>query len=198
MRLPRIPIEQGESYALVQPGGAGLDLAMAGFLCAGGSLHFLVPSGGFRGPLALALPRGILIEGEATHRHFSPPSGYELPIKIPVKNTSTPPTTTWNAACKKGVSIYLCRTQLITPSSTATTRMATVIANRKSLIRKGNVWPSPPAVVMAPVTIPRIQGEPRPVSEPSSDKPSANAIDIPAPSDAAIPTRKASQVLCVA
>ena len=53
---------------------------------------------------------------------------HELPIKIPVKNTSTPPTTTKNAACKNGVSIYLCRIQLMTPSSTHTTKIATVIA----------------------------------------------------------------------
>src|SRR5262245_57437063 len=92
--------------------------------------------------------------------------------------------------------MYLWRTQLITPNSTATTRIATVIAARKSLIRNGNVWPRPPAVVIAPVTIPRIHGEPRPVSDPSSDKPSANAIEIPAPNDAAIPTRNASDVLC--
>jgi hypothetical protein len=30
---------------------------------------------------------------------------YELPIRIPVRNTSTPPTTTWNAAVRKGVSM---------------------------------------------------------------------------------------------
>jgi len=30
---------------------------------------------------------------------------YELPIRIPVRNTSTPPTTTWKAAERKGVSI---------------------------------------------------------------------------------------------
>ena len=30
---------------------------------------------------------------------------YELPIRIPTPNTSTPPTTTWNAACRNGVSI---------------------------------------------------------------------------------------------
>ena len=30
---------------------------------------------------------------------------YELPINIPARNTSTPPTTTWNAACRNGVSM---------------------------------------------------------------------------------------------
>jgi hypothetical protein len=30
---------------------------------------------------------------------------YELPIRIPATNTSTPPTTTWNAACRNGVSM---------------------------------------------------------------------------------------------
>jgi hypothetical protein len=32
-------------------------------------------------------------------------SPYELPIKIPAANTSAPPTMTWNAACKNGVSM---------------------------------------------------------------------------------------------
>ena len=59
---------------------------------------------------------------------FSLAALYELPINIPVKNTSTPPPPTRNAACKNGVSIYLCRIQLITPNSTATTNTATVIA----------------------------------------------------------------------
>jgi hypothetical protein len=31
--------------------------------------------------------------------------GYELPINIPARNTSTPPTTTWNAAERNGVSM---------------------------------------------------------------------------------------------
>jgi len=30
---------------------------------------------------------------------------YELPIRIPARNTSAPPTTTWNAAARKGVSM---------------------------------------------------------------------------------------------
>lgn len=32
---------------------------------------------------------------------------HELPINIPTRNTSTPPTTASNPACKNGVSIYL-------------------------------------------------------------------------------------------
>ncbi len=51
---------------------------------------------------------------------------------------------------------------------------------------------------MAPQTAPRTTGAPRPVSEPSSDIASAKAIDMPAPSAAASPTRKVDQVLCVA
>jgi len=43
-----------------------------------------------------------------------------------------------------------------------------------------------------------IIGRPRPVSEPSSESASAKAIEIPAPTEAAKPTRKASHVLCVA
>src|SRR5436190_1684667 len=51
---------------------------------------------------------------------------------------------------------------------------------------------------MMPHTAPRSQGVPRPVSEPSSDSASANPMEMPAPTEAAIPTRKVSQVLCVA
>ena len=32
-------------------------------------------------------------------------AGHELPIKIPAAKTKAPPTTTWNAACRNGVSI---------------------------------------------------------------------------------------------
>ena len=45
---------------------------------------------------------------------------------------------------------------------------------------------------------PRIRGAPRPVSEPSSDSASAKPMLMPAPMDAARPTRKVSQLLCVA
>src|SRR5579885_3384551 len=65
-------------------------------------------------------------------------------------------------------------------------------------MRNGSVCPMPPAVVIRPVAAPRIQGDPRPVSEPSSDKASAKPIEMPAPTEAARPTRKASQLLCVA
>jgi len=43
-----------------------------------------------------------------------------------------------------------------------------------------------------------VHGEPRPVSEPSSESASAKPIEMPAPIEAATPTRKVSQVLCVA
>src|SRR5438034_1399677 len=56
----------------------------------------------------------------------------------------------------------------------------------------------PPAVVMSPVTPPRSHGEPRPVSEPSSESPSENAMEIPAPIEAASPTRNASELCRVA
>src|SRR2546427_644494 len=88
--------------------------------------------------------------------------------------------------------------KLITPSSTATTMTATNMATRKLAIKKGKVCPIPPAVVINPVTAPRSHGEPRPVSDPSSESPSENAIEIPAPMEAASPTRKASQLLCEA
>src|SRR5260370_24302012 len=61
----------------------------------------------------------------------------------------------------------------------------------KLMIRNGSVCPIPPAVVISPVIAPRNQGEPRPVSEPSSDCDSENPIEIPAPTDAASPTRHA-------
>src|SRR5256885_9843188 len=63
-------------------------------------------------------------------------------------------------------------------------------------MRKGRVCPIPPAVVINPVTPPRSQGDPRPVNEPSSESPSEKAIEIPAPIEAASPTKKASQLLC--
>src|SRR5260221_401248 len=56
--------------------------------------------------------------------------------------------------------MYLCRTKLIVPNSTSTTTIATVIANRKSLIKKGSVCPIPPAVVINPVAVPRILNRP--------------------------------------
>src|SRR5579862_817258 len=48
------------------------------------------------------------------------------------------------------------------------------------------------------MTNPRIHGDPLPVKDPSSDSDSANPIEIPAPTEAASPTRNASQLLCVA
>src|SRR3984893_15048025 len=51
---------------------------------------------------------------------------------------------------------------------------------------------------MLPHTPPRIQGRPLPLRTPSSERASANPILIPAPSEAAIPTRKAVRELCVA
>ncbi len=56
----------------------------------------------------------------------------------------------------------------------------------------------PPSVVMAPQIRPRAHGCPRPVRLPSSDSASAKPMLMPAPNDAAIPTRKASQLFFVA
>src|SRR5271166_1841485 len=56
----------------------------------------------------------------------------------------------------------------------------------------------PPSAVIAPQTEPRSHGVPRPVRLPSSDNASAKPMLIPAPSDAARPTAKASQVFFVA
>ncbi len=60
------------------------------------------------------------------------------------------------------------------------------------------MWPTPPSVVITPVMAPRSQGWPRPVSEPSSDSASAKPMEMPAPTEAAMPTRNVSQVLWVA
>src|SRR5688572_31546505 len=56
----------------------------------------------------------------------------------------------------------------------------------------------PPMVVITPHTEPRSHGVPRPVSEPSSESASAKPMEMPAPTEAAIPTRNVSQVLWVA
>src|SRR5271170_1005617 len=80
----------------------------------------------------------------------------------------------------------------------ATTIPAIQVATQKSWIRYGSVCPMPPAVVISPHTDPRISGRPRPVSDPSSEAASANPIEMPAPTDAAKPTRNASQLILVA
>src|ERR1700728_2685952 len=84
------------------------------------------------------------------------------------------------------------------PNSTATTATATQRARKKSASRNGKVWPMPPKVVIKPQTPPRIQGRPLPLRTPSSERASAKPILIPAPSEAAIPTRKAVRELWVA
>src|SRR5665647_1657032 len=53
-------------------------------------------------------------------------------------------------------------------------------------------------VVISPHTVPRSQGVPRPLSEPSSDSASAKPMEMPAPTEAAMPTRNVSQVWWVA
>jgi len=75
---------------------------------------------------------------------------------------------------------------------------AIVIAAWNLGIRKGSVWPIPPRAVMTPQTNPRAQGWPRPVRMPSSHSASAKPMPIPAPSDAANPTRNASREFRVA
>src|SRR4028119_1967578 len=56
----------------------------------------------------------------------------------------------------------------------------------------------PPTAVMTPQTMPRSQGEPRPVICPSSESASVRPMEMPAPTDAAMPTRKVSQLFWVA
>jgi len=57
---------------------------------------------------------------------------------------------------------------------------------------------TPPIVVITPQIPPRNHGEPRPVKDPSSESASAKPMEMPAPMDAASPTRKVDQLLCVA
>src|SRR5215213_2445801 len=56
-------------------------------------------------------------------------------------------------------------------------------------MRKGRVCRMPPTNVARPVIVPRKNGLPRPVSEPSSESPSEKPMLIPAPTAAARPTR---------
>ena len=64
--------------------------------------------------------------------------------------------------------------------------------------RNGSVCPIPPRAVIAPQITPRTHGCPRPVRLPSSESASAKPMLMPAPADAARPTRNASLELCVA
>src|SRR4051794_26666395 len=64
-------------------------------------------------------------------------------------------------------------------------------AKRRFWIRNGKVCSIPPTAVATPVMAPRSQGPPRPVIEPSSESASASPMLIPAPSEAARPTKKA-------
>src|SRR5918911_2716390 len=56
-------------------------------------------------------------------------------------------------------------------------------------MRKGMVCRMPPTKVAKPVIAPRKSGFPRPVSDPSSERPSEKPMLIPAPTAAASPTR---------
>jgi hypothetical protein len=91
-----------------------------------------------------------------------------------------------------GISIYRCRIQAITASSTRTTRKATVIAAWNLGIRKGTVWPIPPRAVTAPQTNPWPQRWPHLVKLESPDSASMKLLLIPPPSDAANPRRRAA------
>ena len=64
-------------------------------------------------------------------------------------------------------------------------------------IRKGSVCRMPPMNVPTPVIEPRTTGLPRPVSVPVSERPSENAIEMPAPIAVAMPAMNASNGLCV-
>ncbi len=53
---------------------------------------------------------------------------HELPIKIPARKTSAPPSATWNTADAHGVSMNRWRIHEMMPSSTITTPTAMVVA----------------------------------------------------------------------
>ena len=63
----------------------------------------------------------------------------ELPINTPVPKTNAPPKATSVAAESSGVSIKRCRIQVMTASSTRTTKKAMVIATWKLGIKNGSV-----------------------------------------------------------
>src|SRR6185437_2316658 len=96
-----------------------------------------------------------------------PESRFQLvPMRMPVANTRAPPNATWKAAEIGGESMYFQRTQVITASSTTTTAIASEVAVQNAGMRKGKVWPIPPAVVINPQIPPLIHGAPRPVRLP--------------------------------
>src|SRR5215211_642710 len=74
-------------------------------------------------------------------------------------------------------------------SSRPTTPKATYSARFTCGMRKGKVCKMPPTNVARPVIVPRKNGLPRPVSDPSSESPSEKPMLIPAPTAAASPTR---------
>ena len=61
----------------------------------------------------------------------SRPPIHALPIRMPAANTSAPPTTTWRAARRNGVSMNRFCTHAIAHSSTNTTAIAMIVAVRK-------------------------------------------------------------------
>src|SRR6202023_581291 len=84
--------------------------------------------------------------------------------------------------------------QAIAHSSKNTTTPAREVAIQNALdqlpgTRYGSACPRPPSVVMIPQVAPRSQGEPRPVIDPSSESASAKPMLMPAPIEAARPTR---------
>src|SRR5262249_12678801 len=105
---------------------------------------------------------------------------YELPMRMPARNTRVPPTTTWNVAERNAWSMYGHGIWEGWVGWMAPTTAGSAGAPRKSQVRGGGLWPSPPIPVITPHTVPRISGAPRPVSEPSSESASANPIEMPA------------------
>ena len=112
---------------------------------------------------------------------------------MPVANTSAPPNTTCMAAETGGVSMYFHRIQLMTASSTITTRDRD--GDRGPEIRDQVRQGVADAADRGHQAADRAAHEraPRPVRLPLSDSASAKPIEMPAPIEAARPTRKAFQ-----
>ena len=118
---------------------------------------------------------------------------HEMPIKIPARKTSAPPSMTCSRADTRGVSMYLCRTQEMMPSSASTTHDGDGGGGVDVWNEIGQRVAKAAERGHSPQTNPRAHGWPRPVRLPSSDSASANPMLMPAPTAAASPTRKVAE-----
>src|SRR5206468_1094395 len=66
--------------------------------------------------------------GGAARRPGCRSVSYAAPMRIPTASTMAPPSTIWNTACRKGVSIYRARMKAMAHSSKKTTSPAIAVA----------------------------------------------------------------------